>query len=83
MNSIAVVTNLSTRIRLLKAQHPSMSPLDIAKLMGVPPSHVQGALRRREKDKPKSRIEARGPLSAEDIARKTGMPLAAAKLMVP
>lgn len=88
--TVAIITsaNRSARIRALAARHPNMTPVDIAHLTGETPRLVKLALGRSEDEAPKSvgaarpRREALGPLSAAQVAEKTGMPLSAAKLMV-
>ena len=78
--AIATSNNRSERLRALSAKHPYMTTLDIAKLTGESHRLVKLALGRGFE--PKRRIEARGPLTAAQIAENTGMPLASAKLMV-
>ena len=80
--SIAAPVNQSQQIRNLQAT--GLSPDDIHAVTGLDLRLIESALKRRPKDKLKSRlrIEARGPISAARVAKKTGMPLAAAKLMV-
>lgn len=82
--SVAVPVNKSAQVRALKAKHPYMTPEDIAATTGTPLHLVNVALSKGElRKKPKSRlVEARGPLTARDVAMKTGMPLSSAKLMV-
>lgn len=79
---IAAPVNQSQQIRNLASSGLSID--DIHDLTGFDKRLIKSALGRRPKDKPKSRVrvEARGPVSAARIAEKTGMPLAAAKLMV-
>lgn len=79
---ITTPANRSARLRALAERHPYMTPLDIAKLTGEPARLVQLALARDDREPPARRIEAKGPLTAAQIADRTGMPLAAAKMMV-
>lgn len=80
--SIAAPVNRSVQIRKLAAG--GLSPEDIRALTEFPMANIRAALKHAPRDKMKSRrrVEARGPLSAAQVAEKTGMPLAAAKLMV-
>ena len=79
---IAAPVNKSAQIRKLHAD--GLTAEDIAKLTGYRLANVRAALAHRPKDKRKSRvrIEAKGPISAVEVASITGMPLSAAKLLV-
>jgi BMFP domain-containing protein YqiC len=81
--SIAAPVNRSAQIRKLHAD--GLTAEDIVTLTGFRLANVRAALRRKPKDKLKSRvagIEARGPLSSAQVAERTGMPLSGARLMV-
>lgn len=73
MNSIAIETKMSTRVRLLRERHPYMSDLDLAKLLGVPTKQVRSALGAKDNDKPKSRIVPRGRLQVNPMRRGQGV----------
>ena len=79
---ITAPVNKSAQIRKLHAD--GLTAEDIAEVTGYRLSNVRAALKHQPKDKPKSRlrVEARGPLSAIEVSSITGMPIAAAKLMV-
>ena len=81
--SIEIKINASARVRQLKREHPYMTPADIAKLTGTPLKNVRAALSKREaRDKPKSKVvEARGPLTAAEVAEKLRLPLSHARLV--
>jgi putative heme degradation protein len=53
---IAIKPTKAVRIRHLKEEHPYLTEGDIAAMTGYPAGEVAAALRRRSKDKPKSRI---------------------------
>lgn len=80
--SIAAPVNKSAQIRKLHAE--GLAAEDIAELTGYRLANVRAALGHKPKDKVKSRlrVEASGPISAVEVSSITGMPLAAAKLMV-
>ncbi len=79
--SIAAPVNRSAQIRKLAAD--GLTPEDIVALTGFRLANVKAALRHQPKDRVKSRrIEARGPVTAVQVAERTGMPLSTAKLMV-
>lgn len=79
--SIAAPINQSARVRALKQRHPYMTPADIAATTGLPISHVKAALGKGElRKKPKSKlVEAKGPLTAEYVAERLGIPVEAAR----
>lgn len=82
--AIAAPSNRSARLRALAERHPYMTPLDIAKLTGEPLRLVQLALTR-DDDNAKGKaltVEAKGPLSAAQVAHRTRMPIDVAKLFV-
>lgn len=79
--AIEIKINASARVRQLKRDHPYMTPADIAKLTGIRLANVKAALGKGEQqDRPKSRaIEARGPLTAGEVAEKLRIPLSHAR----
>lgn len=79
---IAVPVNKSAQIRKLHAN--GLTAEDIAEVTGYRLANVRAALGHQPKNKPKSRlrIEAKGPISAVEVSSITGMPIAAAKLLV-
>lgn len=54
--TIAIQTSKADRVRLLAQRHPYLTPRDITATTGIPLDEVRAALKRRRKDKPKSRI---------------------------
>jgi hypothetical protein len=80
--SIAITANPSQQIRSLAQK--GLDRNDIRELTGFELRLIDLALSRKPRDKVKARrrIEAKGPLSAAQVAERTGMPLSAAKLMV-
>lgn len=82
--SVAAPINQSARVRELKRQHTYMTPEDIAATTGLQLNQVKSALGKGELlKKPKSRlIEARGPLTAEYVADRLGIPVEAARRVI-
>lgn len=82
--TISPPANRARQVR--KLQRRGLAPEEIHQLTGFELGFVDQALsaqsRRRVRNTAAVRVEARGPLTASQIADKTGMPLAAAKLMV-
>lgn len=79
--SVAVPVNKSAQVRALKANHPYMTSEDIAATTGMRLDLVNAALSKGElRKKPKSRlVEARGPLSAEEVASRLRISVASAR----
>lgn len=79
--SIAIPINKAARVRLLNREH-GLDAADIEELTGYPMSEIRAALEHGEaRDKPKSRlVEARGPLTAGEVAEKLRVPQAWGKL---
>jgi hypothetical protein len=75
--SITAAPDRSIQIRKLHAQ--GLSADDICDVTGFEASEVAAAL---GIVAPRPRIEAIGPLSAEEVASITGMPLSSARLLV-
>lgn len=72
-NEAALAQRADAIVRLAAS---GLTRSDIEEVTGYSREAVESALG------PEPRIEARGPLSAVEIAALTGMPLGAAKLMV-
>lgn len=78
--SIAVPVNKARNARTLKREQPDLDAKAIAERTGMHVANVKKALQQAERDKPKTRlVEARGPLTAGEVAEKLRIPYAAAK----